>query len=105
MRRYASRKALKTLAEGGESEADRINYAFRRCVGRKPDAQERKELEGLLRRQQSRIAEGWVNASELATGSAATPVKVPEGHTPTELAAYVVMSRVLLNLDETITRE
>ena len=31
--------------------------------------------------------------------------KLPEGVTPTQLAAYTVVSRVLLNLDETITKE
>ena len=30
---------------------------------------------------------------------------LPAGATPTQLAAYTVVSRVLLNLDETITKE
>ena len=38
-------------------------YAFRRCLGRKPTADEVRELLGLLERQKSALAEGWVNPS------------------------------------------
>ena len=62
-------------------------------------------MKALLTRQKERIADGWVNASELATGKQELPAKLPKGATPTQLAAYTVVSRVLLNLDETITKE
>ena len=55
-------------------------------------------------KQKKRIADGWVNPLEVATGKNEKP-KLPEGATPTQLAAYTVVSRVLLNLDETITKE
>ena len=35
----------------------------------------------------------------------AKPADLPDGVTPTQLAAYTVVTRVLLNLDETITKE
>src|SRR5207237_4730758 len=32
--------ALRTLQEGGRSDVERLNYAFRRCLSRSPDAEE-----------------------------------------------------------------
>jgi mono/diheme cytochrome c family protein len=97
--------ARKTLAEGGKSDVDKINFAFRRALSRLPRDTERKELLALLDKQKDYIAEGWVNANELASGKNVAPEKLPQGATPTQLAAYTVVSRVLLNLDETITKE
>ena len=97
--------ARKTLAEGGKSDADKINFAFRRALSRSPTDSERNELLSLLEKQTKHIGDGWVNANELATGKSAAPDKLPANITPTQLAAYTVVSRVLLNLDETITKE
>jgi mono/diheme cytochrome c family protein len=97
--------ARKTLAEGGKTDVDKINFAFRRALSRPPTDSERKELLALLDKQKDYIAEGWVNAAELGTGKNAASGKLPQGATPTQLAAYTVVSRVLLNLDETITKE
>mgnify|MGYP003344222310 FL=1 len=96
--------ARQALEHGGGDDDLRIRYAVRRVLGRSPAPAELKELKQLLQRQRKRIADGWVNPAELATGKAA-PVTPPKGATPTELAAYTVVSRVLLNLDEAITKE
>ena len=97
--------ARKTLAEGGTTDADKINFAFRRALSRPPTDSERTELLALLEKQKDYISGGWVNANELATGKNLAPESIPPGATPTQLAAYTVVSRVLLNLDETITKE
>ena len=60
---------------------------------------------GLLDKQRQRIADGWVSALDLGAKDAANPPKLPEGATPTQLAAWTTVARVLLNLDETITKE
>ncbi|MBN8245927.1 MAG: PSD1 domain-containing protein [Verrucomicrobia bacterium] len=96
--------ALKTLRDGGTTDDARITYAFRRVLSRPPTAEERTDLQGLLERQRQRIADGWVSAFELAGGKNERP-EVPEGATPTLLAAYTAVSRALLNLDEAITKE
>ena len=97
--------ARKTLASGGPTDQSRIDFAFRQTLGRAPTPAERSELVRLLQKQERRIGEGWVNASELATGRNEPPQDLPKGTTPAQLAAYTVVSRALLNLDETITKE
>jgi hypothetical protein len=97
--------ARKTLAEGGKTDEQRIAYAFRRALARQPHADELQELTALLSKERQRIADGWINATEVGTGGNAIPKDLPVGATPTQLAAYTLVSRVLLNLDETITKE
>jgi mono/diheme cytochrome c family protein len=100
----AQNLALLALEKGGKTDEERITYAFRRALSRKPTKEEVADLITLMERQRQRVADGWVNPYELATGKNEMP-KLPKGATPTQLAAYTVVSRVLLNLDETITKE
>src|SRR5262245_57733996 len=95
--------ARRTLELGGASDAERVTYAFRSCVGRAPTEAERAALAGLLGKQLARIAEGWLDAREIATGENKLPADLPAGVTPAQMAAYTVVARVILNLDETIT--
>ena len=81
--------AAKTLREGGTTDEARLTYAFRRCLARKPSPQEVAVLLELLKRQSQR-------APGASTGAAGGPAPVD---------AWTVVARVLLNLDETITRE
>jgi hypothetical protein len=99
--------AKKTLANGGTTDEQRIAYAFRRTLSRQPTSDELKDLLAVLSKQRERIANGWVNASEVASGKAdiLKQEDLPKGASPAQLAAYTVVSRVLLNLDETITKE
>jgi len=97
--------ALRTLQAGGESDGSRMTYAFRRCVARHPGRAESAELLRLLQKQKDRFAEHVDAAWQLAANDAANPPALPEGATPADAAAWTVVSRVLLNLDETITKE
>jgi hypothetical protein len=97
--------ALKTLREGGTTDAQRLTYAFRRCLARKPTAPEATELLKLLSKQKQRLTDGWLSALDLTGVDAAHPPTLPTGATPVQLAAWTAVSRVLLNLDETITKE
>ncbi|MFN7142082.1 MAG: DUF1553 domain-containing protein, partial [Limisphaerales bacterium] len=96
--------ALKTLREGGKTDIERIHFAFRRVLSRAPSKSEQQELLNLMDKQKARIAEGWVNPLEVATGKN-EKIELPEGTNPAQLAAFTVVSRVLLNLDEAITKE
>jgi hypothetical protein len=95
--------ALKTLREGGATDADRLRYMFVRCLSRPPAATESDELLSFLDKQKRRLTEGWISAKDLA--GTADAKKLPEGTTPVHAAAWTAVSRVLLNLDETITKE
>jgi hypothetical protein len=97
-----ARRVLETAAT---TDSERVDLAFRRVLSRRPTEAERRELLGLLERQRRRIADGWVNPQELATGKPGVPKDLPAGATPTQWAAYTALGRVLLNLDETIVRE
>ena len=97
--------ALKTVREGGKADTERLVYAFRRCEGRKPSDRETGVLLALLDKETRRFDEPGMNPWDLATASPSETPNLPEGTTPAKLAAWTVVSRVLLNLDETITKE
>ncbi len=97
--------AIRTLFEGGSTDPDRVKYAFRRCLSRVPTEPERATLLGLLKRQMQRFEAPGANPWLLAAADPARPPKLPAGVTPAQLAAWTAAARVLLNLDETITKE
>ena len=99
--------ARQILKDGGKTDEARLDDAYRRCVSRLPSDEERAELLKFYEREKKRIAEGWLNSWQLTMpeGAAAKRPEVAEGANPTELAAWTCVARVLLNLDETITKE
>ncbi len=97
--------ARRTLASAGPGDAQRVTFAFRSCVSRPPSEAETAALVDLLDKSRRRIAQGWINPREIATGKNELPQDLLQGVTPTDLAAYTIVARVILNLDETITKE
>ena len=85
-------------------DESRIAFAFRVCTGRLPKPEETSELTKLLTFAKGRVADGWLAARELATGDPAKTLSLPPGTNPAQAAAWTVAARVLLNLDETITK-
>jgi hypothetical protein len=96
--------ALRVLREGGNTDAERVGYAFRLTTGRRPSQQDTDDVLALLKSRKERIADGWLNPREIATGDPTKLPELPKGVTPTEVAAWVLAARVLLNLDETLTK-
>jgi len=97
--------ALRTLQDEACCDHDRLTLAFRRCVSRPPTDAEASVLLALLEKQTERFRSGNLKPWELATATPEKPPVLPEGKTPADLAAWTAVSRVLLNLDETITKE
>ncbi len=97
--------ALKAVEEGGASDADRLHYAFERCVSRAPKERELKLLGDFLARQRERFAGDGVDPWTLLADEGQPHPDLPHDATATELAAWTATARVILNLDEAITRE
>jgi hypothetical protein len=88
--------AARTLQDGGTEDEARLAWAFRRCTGRAPTDREKKVLLGFLASQKEHFQAAPDRVKDL-TGS-------KDGATP-ERGAWTALARVLLNLDETITKE
>ncbi|HEV3146182.1 MAG TPA: DUF1553 domain-containing protein, partial [Gemmataceae bacterium] len=97
--------ALRTVREGGPSDAQRLDYAFRRCLARRPSERESAALLGLLDKETGRFAKGKTNPWDFAADKPDHPPALPPSVSPPQLAAWTAVSRVLINLDETITKE
>jgi Protein of unknown function (DUF1553)/Protein of unknown function (DUF1549)/Planctomycete cytochrome C len=97
--------AQKTLAEGGKTDSERLGFAFRRCLSRAPSEAEAAELLKLLAKEQERFSAAGAKPWEVAAADPAHPPQLPEEITPAQAAAWTVVTRVLLNLDETISKE
>jgi hypothetical protein len=97
--------ALRTVQEGGGKDPERLNFAFRACLTRPPTQREAATLLALLQKETHRFADGNLNPWDLAASNPTQPPALPGGTTAPQLAAWTVVARVLLNLDETITKE
>ncbi|MBL8188284.1 MAG: DUF1553 domain-containing protein, partial [Acidobacteria bacterium] len=97
--------AAKTLKEGGLTDASRATFAFRRVLARTPTPAELAELLALKNRQLERFTTGELNPWNLATNDPDKPFVLPKGVRMDDLAAWTAVTRVLINLDEAITKE
>ena len=91
--------ALRVLREAPEDDQARLEYAFRLCVARGPNGVEKNALATFLEKEGQRFRANPNQALALM------PDLAPAGLEPWRFAAWFSFSRVLLNLDETITRE
>jgi mono/diheme cytochrome c family protein len=94
--------ARRVLKEAPASEpAARAGFAFRLCTGREASADELAELTGFVDAQLARFRDGSADANAVAASEA---LPAPAGADLPEMAAWTVVARALLNLDETITK-
>jgi hypothetical protein len=94
--------AQRTLTQGGKTLAGRINYAFRLATGRIPDDQERAVLLEQAREALDDYRQHSDQATQLLSVGA---TKSDPRLDPKELAAWTTVAGIILNLDETITKE
>jgi mono/diheme cytochrome c family protein len=90
--------AGRVLREGPDYDAGRIRELFRFALARVPSEEEAGRLEQFLGEQRERYAAD-------ASAAAALTSLLTEGVPPAEAAAWTATARVVMNLDEFITRE
>ncbi len=100
----AQAMAVRVLREGGDSEKSRIDYAYRLTTGRHARDTEMDTLLKMLQSNRSRLADGWLSIDHVGFRDPENRPELPDGVTPQDVAAWAMASRVLLNLDETMTR-
>ena len=91
--------AVRILSDGPTPDLQRLRFGFRACLSREPSAEELGALTEFLSSQRKRFSESEKDAALVA------PVRRPDGVSVSEAAAWTAISRVLVNLDEFITRE
>jgi hypothetical protein len=98
----AARKlAERMLSEGGRNSDTRIDFAFELATGRRPTGAEHRVMASLLESRRTyyaghpEMAKGFLSAGASSVSSAMDA---------NELAACANMASLILNLDETITR-
>lgn len=93
--------ALRIWREGGADDRARIRYGFRLCTGRLPDEFEQRRLTLLLGREGERFA-GETAAAVYVSSPDLNDL--PRGIDLHRLAAWTIVARTMLNLDETISK-
>ena len=98
----AAALARRILKEGGDTDQSRATFAFRDVLIRDPEPAEVDRLVSLYQQMLANYQSNEKGARELATSGLSEP---PDPRHLPELAAWTMVSNVLLNLDETLTKE
>jgi hypothetical protein len=93
--------AERIMTEGGAKPEERIGYAFRLLLARSPEANELAIVLDELNAHLVRYAKAPDDAKKAIAHGESKP---RAGLAPEVLAAYTLVANMLLNLDETLTR-
>ena len=93
--------AQRMMTEGGAKAADRLAYGFQVVTSRKPNRSERSVLRNALERQLARYRANPDEAKQAVSYGQSKPAPDLDA---SELAAYALVANLLLNLDETVTK-
>jgi len=93
----AAQALARAMIVHGDSPADRIQHAFRRCLLRDPSEAEVKRITELS----ETVSRKFEGQSQEAEQMATVPIgPLPEGGNAVEFATWTVIGNVILNLDE-----
>ncbi len=96
---FARGLAVRLLSLPQADDSQRLNLACELCLAREPRSAELVRLREFVQQQRQRFEADKQAAAEFA------PKPVPDNVTTVEAATWTAVARVLLNLDEFITRE
>ena len=91
--------ARKMMTDGGPGPATEASYGFRRCVSRAPTKSEGDQLLDFYRQQRDHFENDPKAAGEVVKNYGNSSLN------PADQAAWTMLANVLLNMDETITKE
>ena len=93
--------AERTISEGGKTVGSRINYLYRAVVSRLPNPEELELIEAAYASQKALFDEDNEAALKAIKVGESLPVDIAP---PAEFAAWTMIANLVLNLDETVTR-
>lgn len=94
--------AARVLGEGGNTDDQRLTFAFKTVLARPPTLKERKILMGIYQEMHGHYTKDLKAAAELiSTGES----KRADNLNELQLVAWTAVANVLFNLDETVTKE
>jgi hypothetical protein len=93
--------AERVIAEGGKDDAARLRWLFRTVLSRVPDEKETVLLTDALAQQRYHAGADAKAAEAIVAAGESAPKQVAPA---TETAAWTMVANLVLNLDETVTR-
>lgn len=93
--------AERVIAEGGPDDEKRLHWLFRTVLSRKPDTKEFSMLTAALAKQRELYQKDPRAAEKAISVGESLPKKLAA---PAETAAWTLVANLVLNLDETVTR-
>ncbi len=93
--------AQRILKEGGATNPERVAFAWRSVLARRPTAEEASIVEAVLQKHAARYAAAPDAASRLISFGESKP---DAGIRPEELAPWTLVANLVLNLDETLNK-
>ena len=93
--------AERIMTEGGATPAERITFAYRTALSRSPSAEEMAVVQGTYGKFLAEYAQSPEAAAKVIHNGESKP---KAGLPQTELAAWTLAANLILNLDETISR-
>jgi uncharacterized protein DUF1553/uncharacterized protein DUF1549/cytochrome c len=93
--------ARRMIEEGGGDLKTRLIYGFRACAARTPQDNEIERLTSFYRQQLDKFTANAAEAGKITRDPLTNAIKA----TAAEFAAWTMAANVLLNLDETLTKE